>query len=109
MSAYRVMVPNSWTFRVVHNKQYNFQQCNKIKKMLTLLNEETDNIYYDEIKEAQLNLKFYSYEAADLFKKLRENDLRAIYNSKPLFWKFKTYIKEYFPILLKLYRKIKYQ
>lgn len=106
MSAYRVMVPNSWTFRVAHNEHYNFQQNNKIIQMLEQLNEETENIYCHEIKRAEINLKFNSYEAAGLFKELRKGNFKDIYKSKSLQWKLKTYIKEYFPTLVSLYRKM---
>lgn len=107
MSAYRFMVPNSWTARIRDNIEYRLQQTNKIIKMLDLLDDETKNIYHSIIKKAQYRLKFDDYEAANLFKELRKKEFEDIYNSKPLTWKLKMYIKEYFPTLLSLYRKMR--
>lgn len=107
MSAYRFMVPNSWSVRTSNNNQYRLQQTNKIIKMLDLLNTQTNDSYYDIIKIVQYKLKFNCYEAIGLFEELKKDDLKDIYNSKPLSWKLKTYIKEYFPILLSLYRKMR--
>lgn len=107
MSAYRFMVPNSWTARIRDNIEYRLQQTNKIIKMLDLLDDETNNIYHSIIKKAQCRLKFDDYEAANLFKELRKKEFEDIYNSKPLTWKLKMYIKEYFPTLLSLYRKMR--
>lgn len=107
MSAYRMMVPGSWTARVGSNKDYNFSQCKKIIKMLDLVNIATDKKYSDIIHKKQLELKFTSFETAEMFEELRKGDLREIYEGKPLLWKVKTYIKEYFPSAVSSYRKIK--
>lgn len=107
MSVYRVMVPGSWTARVGKNKKYNLNQFDRIIQMLTLVDKETNNYYSDIIYEAQLKLKFISFEAAGMFEELRKGKLKVVYDRKPLSWKIKTYIKEYLPFIIKIYHKIK--
>lgn len=104
MAVYRFLVAGSWTRRI-ENKEYADAQRYKIKRMLDMVNEETENRYASVIHKAQLQLDFLYYQNADDYKELHTGELRNLYNEQLVSWKLKIYIKEHFPWLLKLYRK----
>lgn len=105
MAVYRALVPGSWTVRMNQNG-YNDNQRNKIKMMLDMVDEETLGKYSEIVNKAKLEVDFSSFEIAGRYRELRKGDLRKLYNEKSLQWKVKTYIKEYFPFVLQIYRKI---
>lgn len=104
MAVYRALVPGSWSVRMNKSK-YTDSQRNIIKMMLDMVDAETQGKYTKTIKNAKLDVDFSSLELAGRYKELRIGELRRLYDSKPLSWKMKTYLKEYFPWLLQLYRK----
>lgn len=104
MAIYRFLVAGSWTRRI-ENKEYADAQRYIIKRMLDMVNEETENRYASVIHKAKLQLDFMYYQNADDYKELHTGELRNLYNEQPMSWKLKIYIKEHFPWLLKLYRK----
>ena len=104
MSIYRALVPGSWTSSM-SKKGYNSGQVDKIKKMLDMVNEETNGEYRKIIDRAKIGVEFSSLELAGCYKELRKGNMRILYNEQTILWKIKSYIKQYFPFLLDLYRK----
>ena len=104
MAVYRFLVAGSWTKRIEKNEYADAQRC-KMKRMLDMVNKETENRYADVIHKAKLQLDFLYYQNADDYKELHTGELCILYNEQPISWKLKIYIKEHFPWLLKLYRK----
>ena len=104
MAVYRALVPGSWSVRM-NKSNYTDSQRNKIKRMLDMVDEETQGKYTKTIQKAKLDVDFASLELAGRYKELRTGELRRLYDAKPVSWKMKTYLKEYFPWLLQLYRK----
>lgn len=107
MSNYRVMVPGSWTDRIVSNKKFHFNKIKEIIDMLDILNKETNEKYCDIISKTRLKLKFDSLEVAEMYDVLRQGELKKLYDEKPLLWKLKLYIKENLPFIVNTYRKLK--
>lgn len=106
MAVYRALVPGSWTTRM-NNSKYTDVQRNRIKMMLDMVDQETYGKYNKTIKKAKLDVDFSSLELAGRYKELRSGELRTLYKQKPMKWKIKAYLKEYFPWLLQLYRNKK--
>lgn len=106
MSVYRVSVPGSWTVRM-RQRSYAKEQNNKIKTMLDMVNEETGGRYVDVIEESKLKIDFNQLCIMGEFSEVRKGKFRPIYDSLPTSWKLKTYIKQFFPWLVPLYRMVR--
>lgn len=104
MSAYRVDVPGSWSARMSHSS-YADEQRNEIKKMLDIVDKETLGQYSEFVRRAKLIVDFASLETAGQYKELRRGKMREIYNEKTIVWKMKAYIKEFFPELIRFFRR----
>lgn len=106
MSVYRAFVAGSWTDRM-KNRELSLKHLEKIIKMLDVLDKETENKFSKAIRQHKLEIIFNDIADNGEYDRLRKGDLKDIYNAKPLPWKLKIYIKEYFPTLLSLYRKMR--
>ena len=104
MAVYRFLVPGSWTKRLANREFAEAQRC-KINRMLDMIDDETNKEYTEIIHRAKLESDFMYYQNEDEYKKLHTGELRKLYNEQPMPWKLRIYIKEHFPLLLKLYRK----
>lgn len=106
MSVYRIAVPGSWTQRI-GNGEYYVSQAELLKKMLDMLNIETERKYEQVIVEKKRELTFKELEATKKYRELKDMEYSDIYNRQPIKWKLKLHMKEAFPLFFDFYKKVK--
>lgn len=79
MGGYRKAVSNSWTSRMNMNDDYRLEQEKKLKRMLELVDQETDQKYSDIIHKAFLQAKYSNLENAGKYNELKKGELKEIY------------------------------
>ena len=107
MSAYRKCAKGSWTSRMGKQPDKYKAHCEKVEKMMTILDEFTNGIYHETIEK---RIRLSNFELLDHFdenKKMLAKEYRDIFNSLSFKERLKIRIKAYFPFLIKLKRKIR--
>lgn len=103
MSAYRVLVPGSWTSRMIDG-EFNDSQQKKLNLMLDILNQETGEKFSDTIKVAKLETKFWNSELKKDYKEMRSKYMKPLYMAKPIGWRVKAYVKSYLLPIMDMFR-----
>lgn len=104
MSIYRLYVPNSWTTKTIKEPQFYIAQMKHTEEMLKILDRETDGKYFQAIDSATKNLQLAALLNERKFDEMHKGEMKIVYQQKPLLWKIKVKLKEFFPQLLNLYR-----
>lgn len=106
MSAYRFRVEGSWTRRnSTIEKQTSIYW--EINKMLDEVNNYTQGKYENTIKKTKLRYEFKILMIQENYKKIKSGKLKKIYDDLNKFEKTKIFVKQYFPVVVKLKRLIK--
>lgn len=109
MSVYRWGTESSWTHINTVNPQNQVKFCENVSKMLRKVNSYYDFKYSEEISGIILFHEYGALEGRFKFAELRKGPYRNIYFQKPLKYRVKTYIKEWFKSLYFIYRRLKYR
>ncbi len=107
MSVYRYMVKDSWTSKLQKREQAGISFYDPLNEMLKILDEETQYQYSKTIQTVILEHDFKSALLKNEFAKLTKEPFTAIYKKLSLKEKNKIRLKQYFPFLLKIKRKIR--
>ena len=107
MSVYRYLTKGSWSQRVEQNAKRLLPHLARLCEMLQILDKETQNQYSKTIQAVILKHNFESALLKDEFSKLTKEPFVAIYKKLSLKEKIKIRLKQYFPCLLKIKRKIR--
>lgn len=104
MSVYRVAVPGSWSERI-GKRDFYVSEAEKFKKMLDMVNVDSNGQYSDIIKKRKMIYDFSVLEAMGKYKELKNTCYHEIFNSQPCKWKWKLFIKEHFDFIYRCYKK----
>lgn len=110
MSAYRIGVKDSWTYRMKNSENYVEKKVNhrcKTNQMLEELNKETNYKYDLVIKKMKLKNEFEILIQKKNYKKLKSDQYKEIYHSYKSYDKIKLYIRCMFPNFYKSIVKLK--
>ena len=103
MSVYRSFSESSWSANVSRKKVISDNE--KIINMLRYFDDATEKKYNDCIVKRIMEISLRNAELEGNYKYIKR-DLKALYESKPLKYKLKIFILEYFPWLMTIKRKI---
>ena len=106
MSAYRKCAKGSWTSRMGKQPEKYKAHCEKVEKMMTILDEFTNGSYHETIEKRIRLSNFELFDYFDENKKMLAKEYRDIFNSLSIKERLKIRIKACFPFLIKLKRKI---
>ncbi len=105
MASYRRCAKGSWTSRMSKEHEKYKAHCEKVKKMMLILDEFTNQHYHEII---QRKMRLNDFELLNYFdenKKMLSKEYRDIFNKLSFKERLKIRIKAYFPFLMKLKRK----
>lgn len=102
MSAYRVLVENSWTDQLMKTPEFINKHFNEMEAWLHKLDAYTNYTYSESISNQILANRFKSYRAQYDLKGAKQDELNAHYNKLGLTGKAKLYIGHYLPVSLKV-------
>jgi len=108
MSVYRVETVSSWTKSNIVNTHKNALGCYSFAEMLEAVNEYTNYEYKHVLEPLVLKNEYLGLFFDGKYSKLRKGPYDQIYKSKPLSYKIKTYVKQYFSGAYRFYRKLIY-
>ena len=100
MCDYRVMVSGSWSDKVSKDKERKRAHLNRIKKMLEVLNEETDGKYDAAIQKRILKNEFDFALANQDYKAVVSKEYRLCFAELPKKTQIKFIMKARFPFLV---------
>lgn len=107
MSAYRTGVSGSWTERELFNLENSIKHFHTISKMLDEINKYTDYQYEKVIIKTKDRNQFDILLQQGKFNELKIGKNRKIYDSLGYKVRFKIFIKQYFPKILRTIRPIR--
>lgn len=94
-AAYRSMAKNSWTSKMNQDKEAAMNWTNRVNRMLEKLNEETEGVYINVIKERIRINKFMNlYRMGDI-KRMKSEEYVDLYRKLNVIKKIIIYIKKY--------------
>lgn len=108
MSVYRGGVDGSWSRRNYFKLEKSRQICENTKEMFQVLNEYTNYQYKDLIDRRIAEEEYNIEEFSEHYSALRKEPYRRIYCSKPLSYKVKIFIRQYFNGAYHLWRRYHY-
>ncbi len=97
MSAYRIGVEGSWTNRMKGNIQKNIEHIKMIENMLNKVDEYSNYVHTDAIKEHILKNRFNLMIEQGKFKKLKKGKYKEVYLNLTIKSQLKIFLKQYFP------------
>ena len=103
MSVYRIFSESSWSANVSRKKVISDNE--KIINMLRYFDDYTNKKYNEYIEKRIKEIHLRNAELEGNYKYIKR-DLKSIYRTKPLKYKFKIFILEYFPWIMTIKRKI---
>lgn len=109
MSIYRWGTESSWTHINTINPQNQVKFCENVTRMLRKVDSYYGFKYSKLISEIILFHEYGALEGRFEFAELRKEPYRGIYLQKPLNYRIKNYIKQWFKPLYFIYRRIKYR
>ena len=107
MSAYRYMVPGSWTCNYVKDEKKQDALFEKKQKMLDSLNRETDYKYDSIIKKRMLKNEAARLIEKNKIKEVLNRKYRTVLKDYPYIIRLKLRLKAYFPFLVTLKNKLR--
>ena len=107
MSAYRYMVPGSWTCNYFKDEKKQDALFEKKQKMLDSLNRETDYKYDSIIKKRMLKNEAARLIEKNKIKEVLNRKYRTVLKDYPYIIRLKLRIKAYFPFLITLKNKLR--
>lgn len=108
-TVYRVGVEGSWTQRMKSDIEKSKQHVEKIKTMLSLLNQDTDKKYDDVIQKEILKIDFLTYMALSEEKEVLSKKYKPFFKALSKKQQVKIYLKACFPFLKKIKAMIRKQ
>ena len=99
---------NAWTLSA-KNQGREAEIFESVIEMLEATKEYLNNNQILEIDKAILEHKFKILELREEYKQIKKGSYRALYNSKGIKYRFKIFLLQYFPFIMKLKRKLKKQ
>ncbi len=107
MASYRWLSKGSWSRRIAQTESVGNIFSERVIQMLDVLDKEYNFQYHSSVSEAQLNLKFGQLLCSlDAYKQLMQEPYLHLYQKLDRITQIKIKLKYYFPILLKIKRKL---
>ena len=107
MSAYRYMVPGSWTCNYVKDEKKQEALFEKKQKMLESLNRETDYKFDSTIKKRILKNEAARLIEKNKLKEVLKRKYREVLKDYSFIFRLKLRLKAYFPFLVTLKNKLR--
>ena len=107
MSAYRYMVPGSWTSNYVKDEKKQEALFEKKQKMLDSLNRETAYKYGNIIKKRMLKNEAARLIEKNELKEVLKKKYREVLKDYSFIFRLKLLLKAYFPFLVTLKNKLR--
>ncbi len=101
MAVYRCNVPGSWTQRYANNNRY-LKHLDKVKKMLEILNSETEFKYQNAVQRQFLVVELEILKIEEKYRDMLHPKFKEIIKSYSFKERLKLKIKARFPWVLKL-------
>jgi len=105
MSVYRFLTPGSWTSKMSKSVEKTKKHTEKLRKMLCLLNEETNFAYDEAIQKRLLALDFNYFLSVGEEKRVLNKKYRNLFNELSLTARIKIILKAAFPFLKSIKKK----
>lgn len=102
MSAYRIMVKNSWSSTIQANPQKNIEHFKMMEKMLNEVDEYTNYAYSNAVKNRILKYQFNIMLLQGAFKEIKKGPYKEIYLSLNSKSKIKIFSRQYFPSIAQI-------
>lgn len=106
MSVYRYFTPGSWSMRQSLSSQERVRRCRDNWKLMEMVNRLTDNRYAAITNEIIKKQKFCVDEETGQYEKLKQGELKALYQKLPLWRRLNIWLKQYAPGSVRLYKKM---
>lgn len=103
MSEYRSLAKGSWTKKMLENPKQFINSCNKLIKMLEIVNEETNGKYVAVISKRIRREQFLKLQIEENYKKI-VNEYSDILKEEPFKKQVKVFLKARIPLLTWLNR-----
>ncbi len=107
MSAYRYLVPGSWTARMSNNIENIIEHFDEISNMLNEIDIYSEYKYSDTIKKTKAINEFNLLVAQGKIAEAKRRDIFAYYSSLDIKKKMVINIKQYFPSLARCLQNIR--
>ena len=104
MSAYRVQVENSWTNRIMNNKENHIQHIEKVIETLKMINKDTNYRYNDAIKQKIIINEYIILKIKRDYKKAKSGPYKQLWKKESWKSKIKYFIYERFSIIYNIFK-----
>jgi len=107
MSAYRIMVKNSWSSTIQANPQKYIEHIKMMEKMLNQVDEYTNYAHSNAVKNRIVKYQFNIMLQQGAFKEIKKVPYKEIYLSLNSKSKLKIFLRQYFPGIAQILINIK--